>query len=299
MNTIKSESKKFNQFMKCFVNGYAPFDIDYDKLFNGLEQHVNEFNHIDINYVLFKLATMDLPENTSKHDMSKYPKEVQDCLKRSNNFLLYNSQMEELFYYATGSFTNAKLFRRTWNKKIIDLIKGYQDLKIGNMYLLDIINELLYDQKNRLACSEMFDIARDIVYYYNEYENSTSSDKVFNGASIINYYGDEGNDKDVSIPPTMRTNIDLTFANSETFWVDCHIKYGEEIIDIRYNLLGKEMIQNDIYFMNPRFYRIYNKSKFYFTSMIVWLHEGSNQHFSFGVNYTGELPEEISADIIL
>lgn len=248
---------------------------------------------LTIEEMMFVAESCRFPKNNKHHDLSRYPEELQGCLKSSNGFILFKGQLETLFILAGGAREEAVRFRRNWNKKLCTTRDGLAaELYIGDYSLKQIIETLAYDTENYFVISEDLDFVQQVRHYI-EFDEQEDKRLVSSSLSYINYHGDISGDRRSNIWQKTRTQINLKGIDENDLWVSFMIVKDNIHHEFNYNLLGEEMIQDDIYFMNPTFFQNSGSGKFIFTSTIVWVIDGECEHFEFGARFRGEIPQYV------
>lgn len=248
---------------------------------------------LTIEELMFVAESCRFPKNASQQDMSMYPESVQNCLKSSKGFLLFKGQLEILFVLAGGAREEAVRFRRKWNQKLMAVRDGLaSEMFIGQYTLKDIIEALAYDTENYFVISEDLDFVQQVRHYV-EFDEQEGKGLLSSSLSYINYHGDVSGERRSDIWQKTRTHINLKSLDENNFWVSFMIIKDNIQHEFHYNLLGEEMIQGDIYFMNPTFFQNSGSGKFIFTSTIVWVLDDECEHFEFAARFRGELPEYV------
>jgi len=268
--------------------------MDWQKLPSDYKNGTELFNALSLDEVLFSVAVSRWPWDENRAlvaDLSGYPIEVQKCLERSNNYLLFNAQFETLFCLAGGKKENALQFRRDWNKKRQEVRNDLaSQMMIGEQSLKSIIEALCYDQDNHFACGENYELANEFLNTMRSWSSDAAAKSKLLGLGFIHYQGDTSSEKRADITPDLRSIVNLIIKDEDHLWVEFNLEKDGIETRHRYNLLDDLQIQNDLYFMNPSFYKMRDSNAFIFSSQIVWLIDEQPEHFEFSVRYCGELP---------
>ena len=272
--------------------------MDWQKVPKPYKLETDLFNQLSLDEVMFAVAISRWPFDPNKQSAEKLkalPESVQKCVARSQNYLLYNEQFETLYCFAGGKKEKAIKFRKDWNLKSDEARNQIaNELSIDGHSLKSIIETLSYDQENHFTCSENYELANEFLNTVRSSSSDANLQSNLLGLGFIHYQGDTISDKRPDITNNLRSSISLTFKDKDHIWVEFNLeKEGIETTHT-YNLLDELKIQNDIYFMNPGFYKIRDAHNFLFNSQIVWLIDEEPQHFEFTVRYFGELPTYLS-----
>jgi hypothetical protein len=268
--------------------------MDWQLVPGEYKQGTDIFNQLSLDEVLFAATVSRWLYEANKQSalaLKDYPEEVQNCVARSNNFLLYREQLETLFCLADGKRENARKFRRDWNIKRNEVRNELvSEMMIGEHSLKSIVEELCFDQVNYFVCGENYELANDFINTIRSWSSDPEAKSKFLGLGFIHYQGDTSSDKRPDITPDLRSVINLTIKDQENLWVEFNLEKDGIETTHEYNLLAEMKIQNDIYFMDPSFYRMRDTNAFIFSSQIVWLIDENPEHFEFTARYFGDLP---------
>jgi hypothetical protein len=291
-NNVYTES--MDQILHSIFEPQNFSQMDWQKLPSEYKKGTEIFNALSLHEVLFSLTVSQWSwdENKAlKANLSDYPLEVQKCLARSNNYLLYREQIETFFCLAGGKKEDARKFRRDWNIKRNEVRNELaSEMMIGEHSLKSIIEELCFDQENFFVCGENYELANEFLNTVRSWSSDPEAKSKFLGLGFIHYQGDTSSDKRPEITGDLRSVINLIIEDKDNLWVEFNLeKEGIETTH-KYNLLASMRIQNDIYFMDPSFYKMRDTNCFVFSSQIVWLINDEPEHFEFSVRYFGELP---------
>ena len=226
--------------------------------------------------------------------LDNYPESLRQSLSRSRNFLLFKEQFQALYLLAGGEKKNADQFVRDWNLKRPEVRNELVGkLHIGSHSLKSIIETLSYDQSHFFAYGERYELASEFANAVNCSVSSDGMAKQFLGISFIDYLGDSSNDKRDDIKMRCRSHINLSTVNENALFLIFELERAGVKFPIKFNLLGKEVFQDELYLMQPSFVVISDRTGFVFSTMVVWLIDDDPQHFEFSVRYAGRLPEYV------
>jgi hypothetical protein len=291
--TINIKKEELNQILHSIFEEQNFKQMDWQKVPSEFKKATDIFDNLSLDEVLLSLTVSRWPfdyNKTQKADLSNYSIEVQKCLERSNNYLLYNEQFETLFCLAGGKKEDALKFRRDWNKKYPEVRNELANqMTIEGQSLKTIILTLSYDQENNFACSENYELANDFLNTVRSYSMDPTIASKLLGRGIIHYLGDSFSEKRPDITVDLRSILNLRIQDEENLWVEFMLEKDGIQTTHQYNLLEPMKIQNDIYFMDPSFYKIRDTNCFVFSSQIVWLTDEEPEHFEFSVRYFGDL----------
>lgn len=295
-NTVNTDS--MFQILHSIFEPQQLKQMDWQKVPKAYKQVTDVFDQLSLDEVLFAVAISRWPFDPNKQSAETpkdFPKAVQKCVARSQNFLLFNEQFESLYCLAGGKKEDASKFRKDWNLKCNEVRNEMaSEMMIGEHSLKTIIETLSYDQDNHFTCSENYELANEFLNTVRSTANDAKVQTKLLGLGFIHYQGDTNNDKRPDITNNLRSSINLTFKDKDHLWVEFNLEKEGIETTYTYNLLDELKIQNDIYFMNPGFYKIRDAHNFLFNSQIVWLIDEEPQHFEFTVRYFGELPTYLS-----
>lgn len=253
------------------------------------------FNQLSLDEVLFALTVSRWPYEANKQSadvLKEYSEDVQKCVARSNNYLLYREQLETLFYLAGGKKEDARKFRRDWNIKRNEVRNEMaSEMMIGEHSLKSIIENLCYNQEHYFLCGENYELANEFINTVRSWSTDAEAKSKLFGLGFIHYQGDTSSEKRPDITGDLRSVINLTIKDKDNLWVEFNLEKDGILTTHNYNLLADMKIQNDIYFMGPAFYKMRDTNAFIFSSQIVWLIDDQDpEHFEFTVRYFGDLP---------
>ena len=245
--------------------------------------------------LLFLFETTRFLKNNLRHDLSIYPLEVQSCLQISNNFLLFKSQLEDLYILGGGKKNDATTFIRNWNKKIPTTRDGIAaEMQIGTFSLKQIIETLAYDIENQFVISEDIDFVQQVRRYI-AIEDEDDLRMSCTSLTYVLYNGDINGIKRTDVSPKTKTHISIKSIDEQEFWISFMILKNEGQQNFLYNLIDEEDAKKErgIKLINPKFYQNTGSGKFFFTSSIEWIIDGKSEFFEFGASFRGELPSHI------
>jgi hypothetical protein len=291
-NTVNTES--MNQILHSIFEPQNFKQMDWQLVPGEYKKGTDVFNQLSLDEVLFAATVSRWPYEANKQNavaLKDYSEDVQKCVARSNNFLLYREQLETLFCLAGGKREDASKFRRDWNIKRNEVRNELaSEMMIGAHSLKSIIEALCYDQENHFVCGENYELANDFINTIRSWSSDAAAKSKFLGLGFIHYQGDTSSEKRPEITGDLRSVINLIIKDKDNLWVEFNLEKDGIETTHKYNLLDNMKIQNDIYFMGPGFYKMRDTNCFVFSSQIVWLIDQDPEHFEFTVRYFGELP---------
>jgi hypothetical protein len=295
-NSVNTES--MNQILHGIFAEQSFRQMDWQKLPTDYKSGNDIFNALSLDEVLFSITVSRWPWDKNKASILNligYPLEVQKCLARSNNYLMFNEQFETLFCLAGGKKKDASKFRRDWNIKRNEVRNELaSQLMLGEQSLKTVIEALCYDQENYFACGENYELANEFLNTIRSWSSDAATKSSLLGLGFIHYQGDVSSKKRPDITPDLRSTLNLIIKDEDNLWVEFMLEKEGVLATHKYNLLGSMKIQDDIYFMDPSFYQMRDTKSFVFSSQIVWLIDEEPEHFEFSVRYCGELPEYLN-----
>jgi hypothetical protein len=295
-NNVNTES--MNQILHGIFAEQSFRQMDWQKLPTKYRKDTEIFNALSLDEVLFSVTVSRWPWDENRAliaDLSNYPIEVQKCLARSNNYLMFNEQFETLFCLAGGKKKDACKFRRDWNIKHNEIRNELaSQMMIGAQSLKTVIEALCYDQENYFACGENYELANEFLNTVRSWSSDDASRSKLLGLGFIHYQGGVSSERRPDITPDLRSILNLIIKDEGNLWVEFMLEKDGILATHKYNLLGSLKIQDDIYFMDPSFYQMRDRNSFVFSSQIVWLIDEEPEHFEFSVRYCGDLPEYLN-----
>lgn len=295
MNNNNVNTESMDLILHRIFEGQNYRQMDWQKVPKEYIKGSELFNQLNLDEVLFALTVSRWPYEVNKKSaeaLKEYSEDVQKCVARSNNFLLYREQIETLFCLAGGKREDARKFRRDWNIKRNDLRNELaSEMMIGEYSLKTIVETLCFDQEDYFFCGENYELANEFINTVRSWSPDAEAKSKLLGLAFIFYQGDTSSEKRPDITGNLRSVINLTIKDKDNLWVEFMLEKDGIVTTHKYNLLAEMKIQNDIYFMGPSFYKMRDTNCFIFSSQIVWLIDDQDpEHFEFTVRYFGDLP---------
>ena len=291
-------TKEINQVLHSIFAEQHLNEMDWQKVPKEYKNGTEIFNHLSLDEVMFA-ATISRwpfdPNKQSAESIKELTKDVQNCVARSHNYLIFKEQFETLFCLAGGKKEEVQKFRRDWNKKNNEARNDIaSNMMIGNHSLKHIIETLSFDQEHHFVCGENYALANEFLNSVRSWSSDTAVKSKLLGLGFIHYQGDTSSEKRPDINGDLRSVINLSIQDENNLWVEFNLEKDGIETTYQYNLLEPMKIQNDIYIMDPSFYKIRDTNCFIFSGQIVWLIDEEPEHFEFSVRYCGELPEYLN-----
>jgi hypothetical protein len=171
-------------------------------------------------------------------------------------------------------------------------------MMIGEHSLKSIVEELCFDQENFFLCGENYELANDFLNTVRSCSLDPNIASKLLGTALIHYQGDVSSEKRPDITVDLRSILNLRIQDEDNLWVEFMLEKDGIQTTHQYNLLDPMKIQNDLYFMDPSFYKIRDTNCFIFSGQIVWLIFEEPEHFEFSVRYFGELPKYLNVGVM-